>query len=236
MILAVFLSVQLFLSPLFSTLFQSVRFCRAENAPAAGSYACVLDTVFFCAEPDERRGLFLIPKTYYVKILEYGTSYSKIEYLYDDSHAEKLVGYARSDGLTFVDYVPTRPYLYCLFDVNYVIDGNQIQDSSFLNQITVTCVYYGDYHIGAKTYCYVLRGDTFGYIPKPDSLFYKENPEYAERLEQALPTPTPDSQTPKAHSSPTQIALLIVLCLLVPILAALILKPPKRPPYESEEV
>lgn len=202
----------------------------------SGGYACILtDSVFFYSSPDEKRGVFLLPKSYYVKILDYKSDYCKIEYLYDDASAKKLTGYAKTDQLTFVDYTPQRPYLYYVFDVHYYIDDT-INDSSFLNQITATCTYYGDYRIGSKTYCYVLRGDTFGYIPKPVTLSYEENPEYYDRLVQSSETPQDSSSLPTTDSSsPAQIAILIALCLLVPVLAALILKPPKRPPYESDE-
>ena len=107
-----------------------------------------------------------------------------------------------------------------------------------VSEITVTCAYYGDYRIGSKTYCYILRGDSFGYIPKPADLTYDENPEYEERLSQNVSGETTDSTDDEEQSgstSPAQIAILIALCLLVPVLAALILKPPRRPPYEQED-
>ena len=209
----------------------------AQSLPA-GSYACILTDTFFFTAPDDRRGLFLIPKTYYVKILEYGETHCKVEYLYDDANTKKLVGYVETNTLTAVDYIPKRPYLYYVFDVSYRIDNTQINDSSFLNQITVTCAYYGDYVIGSETYCYVLRGDTFGYIPKPASLTITPNTEYDEYLASLLPDEPLVSDEPigQTQSSPAQIAILITLCLLIPILAALIIKPPKRPAYETDEL
>jgi hypothetical protein len=217
-----------------------VRFALADTVtaqPTAGSYACILsDTTYFYSAPDLRRGVFVLPKTYYVKLLSYDSDFCKIEYLYDDNDCRKLIGYAQTDKLTFVDYIPNRPYLYYLFDVQYYIDDTAPSDSSFLNQLTVTCVYYGDYKIGSETYCYVLRGESFGYIPKPSTLLYEENTEYADRFLSTPPdTPTQSTPLEEENSSPAQIAILITLCLLVPILAALILKPPHRPPYETNE-
>ena len=206
--------------------------------PSAGDYACILtDDVFFYSTADGRRGLFLLPKSYYVRLLEYRTDYCKIEYQTETS-AKRLIGYARTEDLTFVDYVPARPYLYYTFDIRYKIDDTQPTDSTFLTEITVSCVYYGDYLIGSERYCYVLRGDEFGYVPKPLSLSYEENTEYADYLASLQPDPTPpDTQgnTEEEKSSPAQIAILVAICLLVPILAALVLKPPRRPPYEVEE-
>jgi hypothetical protein len=92
--------------------------------------------------------------------------------------------------------------------------------------------------LGTTTYCYVLRGDTFGYVPKPENLSYEENTEYADYLAQQTPKPNEEEKTPTANkSSPAQIAILIALCLLVLVLAALILKQPKHAfDYEADEL
>ncbi len=211
-----------------------VRTATAE--PSAGSYACILqENTYFYTAPEDRRGLFLLPTTYYVKLLGYGEEYCHIEYFYDDEQVKKLVGYAKTSALTFVDYLPRQPYYYHEFEVSYRLDDSLIEDSSFLNQITLTCVYYGDYKIGSETYCYVRRGDSFGYVPKPDSLTLPRNTEYEEWLAQQAPPIEEEPLTPQPKSSsPAQIAILIALCLLVPVLAALILKPPRRPPYETD--
>ncbi len=207
--------------------------------PTTGDYACILSNgTFFYATPDENQGLFLLPATYYVRLLDYGSEYCRVEYLYDDSQTKKLVGYARTNELTFVDYIPVRPYFYQTFELSYRIDDTLVTDSTFLTEITISCTYYGDYKIGSKTYCYVLRGDSFGYVPKPLTLVVRENTEYAEYLQQQAQSSASDSSEDsdgsKENSSPAQIAILIALCLLVPVLAAMILKPPRRPPYETD--
>lgn len=204
-------------------------------ADSAGEYACILtDEAYFYPTRDENRGLFLLPKTYFVKVLAIDTDFCRVEYLYDDAYAKKIVGYAKTADLTFVDYEPKRPYLYHLFEVRYTIGDSPIEDDAFLDGITVTCAYYGDYRIGTKTYCYILRGDSFGYIPKPSDLIYEESTEYQDNL-----TPEPPVQEPleeeKEASSPAQIAILVALCLLVPVLAALILKSSKHPVYDPDE-
>ncbi len=208
---------------------------RVSSPPTSGDYACILqEDTFLYSTPDEGRGLFLLPTTYYVKLLDYGTQYCRVEYLYDDSQVKKLVGYVKTSRLTFVDYLPKRPYFYLTFDLNYRIDEALMESSDFLTEITLSCTYYGDYKIGSKTYCYVLRGEAFGYVPKPATLTVPENTEYAEYLE-SLNTAAPiEPDEPTKESSPAQIAILVALCLLVPVLAALILKPPRRPPYETD--
>ena len=204
---------------------------RAET-PKAGTYACILEETFFYEEKRESSGLFLFPKTYYVKLLEYGEEYSKIEYG-DGINTPILTGYAKTALLTFVPYLPVRPYFSFAFEVKYTIGNDTATDSSFLTQITANCIYYGEYKIGSKNYCYVLRGEDFGYVPTPSSLYVEENGEYAEYL--ATKSEEKSTSAEEQKTSPSQIALLIALCLLVPLLAALILKPPRRPPYETDE-
>lgn len=201
----------------------------------SGSYACILeDNTYFYTQPNEECGIFLLPKSYYVKVLDYQANYCKIEYLYDSSLSQKITGYAKTNQLTFVEYTPKRPYLYYIFDVYYQIGDTQIEDSAFLTQLKISCAYYGDFYFGGKTYCYVLRGDTFGYVPKPATLSYEENTEYADYLAQ-IPTAPPEQTT--SQSAPIgQIALFVSLSLLVPILAAFLLKQSKRNVYyETDE-
>lgn len=200
-----------------------------SNVSPSGSYACILeDNTYFYTQPNEECGIFLLPKTYYVKVLDYQANYCKIEYLYDSSLSQKITGYAKTNQLTFVEYTPKRPYLYYVFDVYYQIGDTQIDDSAFLTQLKITCAYYGDFYFGGKTYCYVLRGDTFGYVPKPTTLSYEENTEYADYLSQ-IPTTAPEQTNQNAPIG--QIALFVALSLLVPILAAFLLKQSKRNVY-----
>lgn len=229
----------LFLPLLYAlTLLSAPILTRQATAQEQASYACICDdTAYFYASKDERRGLFLLPQTYYVKILSYDSDFCKIEYLYDSEYTQKLVGYAKTDALTFVDYTPKTPYLLHIFPLQYTINSTEQPTDNLLDTITLTCAYYGDYTIGTQTYCYILRGEDFGYIPKPADFSYEQNNEYAEYLlSQSKQEPTPqDSPTETSNKmSPVQIATLIVLCLLVPALATLITKPPKKPPYEEE--
>ena len=206
-----------------------------ETSPAVSGYAYIADdSTFFYTAKDESNGLFLLPKTYYVKLLEAAPDFCKVEYMYDNEYARKLVGYVKTSRLTFVEYTPQTPYLYKIFDVSYRLEEGT-NDDSFLNQITVTCAYYGYYKIGSKTYCYVLRGDAFGYIPRPADLTVEENGEYAERQTQTAPEEDAPKEETSSSTSPAQVAILIAVCLLVPVLAALILKPSRRPRVDPDD-
>ncbi len=222
------------------------QFAVAETATetaavaTAAEYACIVeDEVFFLATPDSQRGLFVLPKTYFVKVLSYGTEYSKIEYLTDTDTTKRIVGYAQTDKLAFVPFTPARPYLYYDFEVHYKADDSDFTGNGFLTQISVTCGYYGDYAIGPNTYCYVYQNGEYGYVPKPQGLRFEENTEYADYLSTQTPPKDEDGTTaaPKQSggSSPIQIAILIAVCLLIPVLAGFLIKPSKKPPYDTDE-
>lgn len=204
---------------------------------ATEQYACILeDNTYFYASQDTARGLFLLPKTYFVKVLSVEGEFTQIEYLTDGETTKKVRGFAKTDELTPVDFIPQTPYLYHSFEVRYIVDGGTPVDSSFISSITVRCTYYGDYTVGTSTYCYILRDGVFSYVPKPADFSFTENTEYADNL--ATQPPASSGDTPPVGEeamSPAQIAVLVALCLLVPTLAALIIKPPKRLPYEQED-
>jgi len=199
-------------------------------------YACILnDNSYLYASSNERSGLFILPKTYYVKALEIGEPFTKVEYGANGEYSEKLTGYCKTSELTFVDYIPKTPYFQSTFDVKYTIEDSD-KNYPFLTEITVTCGYFGEYPIGSETYCYVYRGDSFGYVPLPSGFSVPENTEYTDRKQEDTPTEqAPEKPIEEETLPPTQIATIILLCLLAPILATLILRPTRKPnPYEED--
>ncbi|MBQ8428237.1 MAG: hypothetical protein IJX18_03180, partial [Clostridia bacterium] len=164
---------------------------------------------------DLKNGVFILPKSYFVKIVEEQTSCYQIEYLTDGQSTRKIFGYCQKEQVSVVDYQPNNPYLYKYFDVTYQLEGTSGDD--FLTQITVSCTYYGDYFVGTNAYCYVLRGEEFGYVPKPYDFSYEKNPEYEANL------PPPVSSENVASSSPPYL-LIIALALLAPAAAFLLFK------------
>ena len=228
------------LSSLF--LFLSLAFpAPPKNALAEGeAYACILgeNTYLYETERDSR-GLFILPQSYYVKLLETGETYAYVEYLADGAYTKPVRGYCKRTKLTPVDYLPQNPYLYKSFTVTYTLPNDPFEgDEDFLSSVTLTCGYYGDYKIGSKTYCYVLQNGKFGYLPKPSDLTWSKNTEYEDRLTPDEPpsTPTVSTNTEKENGvSPAQIAVLVLLVLLVPVVATLVLKSGRNKPYEDPE-
>ena len=77
---------------------------------------------------------------------------------------------------------------------------------------------------------YVLREGEFGYVPKPYDLTIPENTEYAEYLSSQT-----ESTLQSTAATPIQIGFLVVLCLLVPLLSALIIKSSKSPYVDPDD-
>ena len=200
---------------------------------ATDAYACILqENVYFYESESTESGLFILPQTYYVKVLFASHPFTKVEYLTDSANSKKRIGYCKTEELTFVNYTPKNPYLYHVFDVTYTAEQASGQDD-FFHKITLTCTYYGNYTIGAKTYAYVLQGTQFGYVPLPVGFTYPKNTEHADATSPEANSPT----TPPgdAGTNPAQIAILVVLCLLVPLLAALVLRSSKKRPFDFDE-
>ncbi len=216
-------------------LFKPTALFASATSLSSPAYACILsDNTYFYESETDRSGLFILPKTYFVKVLESQTDYTKVEYLADGSNTRKIVGYCKTSELTFVDYTPKTPYLYSLFNVTYSIDG--VKGAPFLTEITLSCAYYGNYMIGSETYCYVLQGDHFGYVPLPENFSFPRNEEYYENLLDDEPSEPTNGKPEEKSSSPAQTAILVLLCVLIPVLAALIVRSPRRPSsYESED-
>ncbi|MBQ9729983.1 MAG: hypothetical protein IJV80_04130 [Clostridia bacterium] len=219
---------------LYSCVFPlKTAFCaRQVRAETPSAYACVLtDGVYFYASDDVHTELFLLPKTYFVKVLHKGTEFTKVEYQTDGEYTKKLIGYCKSADITPVDFTPNVPYLTATFNVEYSVNGGS-PDDPFLTPVTMRCTYYGSYYVGSKTYCYVLRENDFAYVPLPSGFTYEENTEYESRLPKA---PVSTSTETTGGSGGVQIAAIVVICLLVLVLAALVVKPNKKSPYDREE-
>lgn len=229
------LSLLILYSVLTATLFPLTVPTRAQ-ATQSVSYACILDeNAYLYATSNERSGLFLLPKTYYVKVLSVQGDFAKVEYSTDGEHTKKLTGYCKTAQLTFVDYIPSKPYFYSTFELTYRIDDSD-KRYPFLTEITVTCAYYGEYPIGSEIYCYVLQGDSFGYVPKPTELTVPVNTEYADRLTATTTPPEESEPIETKESLPiAQIVTIVLLCLIAPVLATLVLRPSRaRPDFDEE--
>ncbi len=195
-------------------------------------YAVAPDTnVWFYASESETDKLFLIPETYYVRVLSKGEVYSAVEYLVNDPPYKKLVGYCRTEALTFVDFIPARPYLKRCITVAYTLPGGG-ELGGGLSSIEKTFVYYGMRYQTGQLYFYVLSEEgTFGYIPAAEPLTFELNDDW---LHAPSPPVSGEPEEPEEPSDVLEIVLIVIVLAGAVGLAVLVLHARKAPPRGEE--
>ena len=199
---------------------------RAENEVYA--VAETADVWFYKSENEEDK-LFCIPRTYYVKIVSRGERFSLCEYLKDNTPYRKLLGYCLTDSLTFVDFIPQRPYLYREVTVEYVLPGAALGDGKFAGK-QETYVYYGTRYENGQLYFYVGKNGEFDYIPASEELTFDLNTDY-------LPEPETTAPTKKGSEglSAVQIVLITLSAVAVLVVAVFVAHGKKSAPPENFE-
>lgn len=143
------------------------------------SYACIVnDDTYFYSSANEDSGLFILPTTYYVKIISKSDDFCFVQYLEDVAEYKAVYGYCKTEALTSVDFTPARPYLYYTYTATYAVEGNSSGETGNFSTFTCDCIYYGDYKSGTTTYRYVSINGEFGYIPKTCEITYPLNTDY----------------------------------------------------------
>lgn len=216
------------------------------------SYACVTENdTYFYSSADDESGLFILPATYYVKIISKSDDYCFVQYLEDVADYKAVYGYCKTDSLTAVNFIPERPYLYYTYSATYTIEGSAAAESGNFSTFTCECIYYGDYKNGTTTYRYVCINGEFGYIPKTCEITYPLNTDYlpsepdiSEPADVTDPAGTTDgaiTETDKqsaAASSGSGVGLGLIIALSAILIAlaifVLAVKPRKKKSYTYE--
>jgi hypothetical protein len=194
-------------------------------------YACALsDRVYFYSSPSDERGLFCLPYTYYVKILANQGEYCYVQYLTDTPPYQAVYGYCKTADLTFVDYIPSRPYLYYTITATYLLSdfADPLIADSVLSSVSLTYVYYGDMFVGSATYCYVSSDGKTGYLPKTMSVTYELNDDYH------APNSVSTDSADETSNVPSYV--IVILFVVLPLLAVvLFLFLPKKKVHSDDE-
>lgn len=198
-----------------------------------GRYAVCVQDVWFYAGENEEEKLFLVPDTYYVRVLEEGEIYSTVEYLTDDPPYKKLLGYCRTDQLLFVDFIPVRPYLRKQITVSYTLPGSGSLDDAF-STVERTFVYYGDRYENGQLYLYVLLDGTFGYIPASAPPEYEHNTDY---LTSTSGDGDEGTEPPSADEGigATQIVVICLACAAAVAIVIILMRGKQKPGGEQQE-
>lgn len=206
----------------------------AEELPASEVYAVAARSdVWLYAEESEETGLFLLPYTYYVRVVERGEEYSAVVYGEDIAPYRTVEGYCKTDMLTFVDFIPERPFLKLEVTVTYTVEGaaSEMGNGTF-DKIDRTFHYYGTSYLGTRRYFYVLSDGVFDYIPAERDVTFELNTDYLQ--ETVAPAPEEPEIEPASTLSPVGIAALITGILAVCAIAFFVLRGKRPSPSESE--
>lgn len=226
------LTVLTFLLGVYTVFSPSVSTLRTF-AEGTDVYACIrTPEVYLYEKENSSSGLFILPYTYYVKILAEGVDYCYVQYQTDSAPYKAVYGYCKTDELTFVDFVPQRPYLSYAVDATYVLEGagNAFVGDSVLSSVTLTYAYYGDYIVGSSVYRYVTLDGKRGYLPKTTEISYELNTEY----EQHRPAPDDTNDTPAATTDPLPVAQIVLFALLALLAVGFVyylLRPKREEPH-----
>lgn len=197
----------------------------------SGTFAVAADDdVYFYSQPDERSGLFLIPHTYYVQVLSDGEPFCRVSYLEDAPPYRKIEGYCLKNRLTFVDFLPERPFLKRQISATYSLtDGTPLPpNGDVLQSIQVDYVYYGSYSVGSSLYYYVYGNEQFGYLPAEKELEYEHNSDYLSSVSGDTVDSTPLEKDGKL--SGLQIFFICLLCVSAIAVAIFVLRGKRTPP------
>ena len=184
--------------------------------------------VWFYGSQNESDKLFCIPRTYYVKVVARGEQFSLCEYLKDNPPFQKVLGYCKSDSLTFVSFIPERPYLYREVTVEYVLPGAALGNGTFAGK-RETFVYYGTRYEGGQLYFYVGKNGEFDYIPADEELVFDLNTDYLP------PSDSPATLAKRSPLSAVQIVLITLSAVAVLVVAIFVARGKRTAPPENLE-
>lgn len=208
-------------------------FALPVSADEGARYARVTEEgVYFYSAADESAGLFILPRTYFVRIVGEAGAFYRVGYLDDAADGGALEGYCLADEVTPVDYIPETPYLEYSVTVTYSAGGDGQMPDSPLAEYEVSAAYYGEFAYGSATCYYVNIGGKFGYVPASacSAVSYPENPEHSE-----TETPPEENAQPSGGFGALNVVLICVLA--VAALGAIwfLFRPAKQRKNDEEE-
>ncbi len=132
------------------------------------SRVLTLDTGFY-SDAGGNYLKFYLPYGYFVKIIEVGSTYTKVGYMFDNSQFPMLTGYIKTVDLIPQYDIPLSPYP--LLNLTVISDDVLFADSSLtISKIGVysnsLAVYYGEISTGDTPLVYVYCNGYLGYMRK----------------------------------------------------------------------
>lgn len=203
------------------------------SARAATTRYAVAPTteVWFYSAPDEASGTFLLPKSYYVVLLEEGEEFTSVEYG-DGVNVPRIAGYVKNGSVTSVNFIPARPFLEKKVTLTYTLSGALADEfDSFEKSFS----FLGSTFRGTARYWYVYADGKFGYVAADSEPEYELNVDYLTAGTNAeKPSPTP-SGSPLTGVQIALICLAVCAALAVSAFVFFARKSPRVPREESED-
>lgn len=203
---------------------------------AAERYAYIPDgDVWFYAGETESSRVFLLPKTYYVKLLSEGEEYCRVEYLVDEAPYRKISGYCKTEDIIPVDYIPARPYLKKQITLSYSLDAGSDGLGGSFSSVEKTFVYYGHRYDGAKLYYYLLSDGVFDYIAAESELVFDLNTDYTDYAQETMAESAGGIHGAQGGNA-ALIVVVCVACVAAVAVAVFVIRGKKQlPPDDQEE-
>ncbi len=212
---------------------------QAAEAETTPLYAVAAQQgVYLYQSQEDSSGLFILPYTYYVKILSLGDPYCAVEYHTDELPYKAVRGYCKKAELTFVDFTPERPFLKKQISVTYTLPEQSMQPSGndFLQSVTMNYLFYGEFPVGSARYYYVYGNGAFGYLPAQEKVEYELNVDYLQTTTPPVEdAPPAQGEAEGSTLSPTVIFFLVALGVSVVAVLFLVLRGKKSAPPAQED-
>ncbi|MBE5756205.1 MAG: hypothetical protein E7342_00215 [Clostridiales bacterium] len=196
------------------------------------SYARVIKEVGFYKTTSDEKPLFYLPYSYYVKVLEEGAVFSKIECFGENSLSPSLEGFALTDDLVketslevFSPYlsftIETASYTPLYQDINF----DKISQYLFENR---TLNYYGYNKVNGGYVYFVEYNGKLGFVReesiKPFTLPLHENP-----IDVPVVTPPNEEVQNENDNSNSLSVIILVLTLVLTVAVIIYIFVPKKP-------
>jgi len=140
----------------------------AQKESLGYSRVLTTDTAFY-SDMAGRNLKFYLPYGYYVKIEEIGATYTKVSYMFENSHFPFLTGYIKTLDLIPKEVTPVSPFpllslTVCSDDVLFA--DSYLQNSKVAVYADSLAVYYGEITQNQEELVYVFCNGYLGYMRK----------------------------------------------------------------------
>ena len=203
---------------------------------SSGWARIVKDNVFLYADPDSSKQMFMLEKSYYVRVIDEGEKLLRVVVMEGETNFPQITGYVKRTDVELCTAVPIAPY-YPTVRLAVTTDSVALKLSpSTSASIVITATntqklsYYGRIENG-KSWYYVCFGDQLGDVPRYRFGYVEVGSVSAPNVE-LHPTPLPSAkpETPTVNTpsegydpepsnkpSPTSEILLIVFVVLLAV-------------------